>query len=144
MSHYKSEAWRQAKEREITERQSDVGAYVELSFYKDGGNWYADVPEHTQSQNQMVCGADALLERFAEGGNRVSVKMRTVAAPEDGPLGRPAIHLHRIMHDPYGATYVTRDFGWIPRPAWLCNVTETVLGEHPKDIWIYEISHGRV
>lgn len=42
----------------------------ELRFYKEGAEWFADVPEHTQAENRMVAGADVLIESFANGGMR--------------------------------------------------------------------------
>lgn len=40
-----------------------------------------------------------------------------------------------------GATYLAKVKGrFMVRPAWLCNVTHTVLGEHPKTIYIHSIA----
>ena len=36
-----------------------------LRFFKQGTEWYADVPNHTLAQNRMVAGADTLLESMA-------------------------------------------------------------------------------
>ena len=58
------------------------------------------------------------------------------------------VRLHRIEHDPFGATYWASagdapdaprlSFAVLP-VAWLCNVTHDVFGEHPKDIYIHTI-----
>ena len=34
-------------------------------FFKLDSRWYADVPGHTLAENEMVCGADSLLEEMA-------------------------------------------------------------------------------
>ena len=33
-------------------------------FFKLNSRWYADVPNHTLEENEMVCGADTLLEEI--------------------------------------------------------------------------------
>ena len=58
------------------------------------------------------------------------------------------IRLHRIEHAPFGATYWVSSgnapdapriaFAALP-VAWLCNVTHSVFGEHPRDIYIHSI-----
>ena len=110
----------------------------ELRFYKDGDGWFADVAGHTQSQNRMVAGADKLIERFAGGRDEVRVLLSADISDPD----EYQIKLHRIEHDFSGATYWVsggKRFATIP-VAWLCNVTHTVFGEHPKDIYIHSIA----
>ena len=34
-------------------------------FFKLDSRWYADVPGHTLAENEMVCGADSLLEEIS-------------------------------------------------------------------------------
>ena len=109
----------------------------ELRFYKDGDGWFADVAGHTQSQNRMVAGADKLIERFAAGKDEVRVLLSADISDPD----EYRIKLHRIEHDFCGATYWVSGgerFAAIP-VAWLCNVTHTVFGEHPKDIYIHSV-----
>ena len=74
----------------------------ELRFYKEDGDWYADVAEHTQAENRMVAGADALIESFARGGNEVRI---VLSADVDDP-NPYQIKLKRIEHDAWGATYL--------------------------------------
>ena len=95
----------------------------ELRFYKEDGEWYADVAEHTQAENRMVAGADALIESFARGGNEVRIVLSA-------------------DHDAWGATYLAHIKGFLlPRPAWLYNVTHTVFGgEHPRTIYIHSVA----
>ena len=125
-------------------RSSTSHRDLRLTFYREEGCWYADVPGHTQSQNQMVAGADRLIESFDSGRGRLKVVM---SSDVDDP--RPyLVRLHRIEHDPFGATYWASSgdapdaprisFATIP-VAWLCNVTHDVFGEHPRDIYIHAI-----
>ena len=110
-----------------------------LRFYKSGDGWFADVPQHTQAQNRMVAGADTLLESMAQGTSEVNV---VLSADIDDPDAYQ-IKMSRIEHDPWGATYLAKIKGCaLPRPAWLCNVTHTVFGEHPKTIYIHSVTVG--
>ena len=123
-----------------TERRTDVDTCVErksLRFYKQGEEWFADVDGHTQAQNQMVAGADTLLDSVANGGTEVTA---VLSSDMEHP-GKWIIHLHLVEHDRYGATYrvklaQTGDTSL----AWLCNVTHDVFGgEHPTDIYIHSL-----
>ena len=142
--HYQSKEWRERKEKELTERQTaDPQMMLTQRFLKDASGWYADVPEHTRSQNAMVAGADRFVEELAGGSDSVTVRFRTVEPPKgDGPKGKPLFTLRRIEHDAWGATYLVFGVGAMPVPAWVCNVTETVLGDHPKRIYIYGVEKG--
>ena len=124
-----------------TKRRTDVSTRVEcktLRFYKQGGEWFADVAGHTQAQNQMVAGADVLLENVSGGKSEVTmVYSSDLQQPKAWKL-----HLHLVEHDKYGATYRVKraqEEGW--SLAWLCNVTHDVFGgEHPQDIYIHSFS----
>ena len=147
-AHYRNEAWRKAKEQEIVDLQANPETLIELKFESDGNSWAAEVPEHTRAQNLMVAGADRVIEHFAEGDNEVTMGFRTVEPPKGkGPKGadgqplKPIFTMRRIEHDAWGATYLVFGLTAIPVPAWICNVTETVLGEHPKQILVYKIEH---
>ncbi len=117
---------------------------VTLVFYREEGAWYADVPGHTQAENRMVAGADRLIESFDQGGGRITVRLSADVAHPASYL----IRLHRIEHDPFGATYWVSSgnapdapriaFAALP-VAWLCTVTHSVFGEHPRDIFIHSI-----
>ena len=109
-----------------------------LRFYRDGTEWFADVPQHGQAENRMVAGADKLLEDISGGKDEVfAVFSADVENPDEWKL-----HLHLIEHDKFGATYSVKVAGQsILRAAWLCNVTHTVCGgEHPTDIYVHSIS----
>ena len=118
-----------------------------LRFFKQGTEWYADVPNHTLAQNRMVAGADTLLESMAHGGREVCVCMS--ADVEDPDAYR--IKMKRIEHDPWGATYRVTDGNVGAAPsfrgplglpvAWLCNQTHRFIGgEHPSDIYVHSIT----
>ena len=150
-AHYESEAWRKAKEQEIVDYQSNPEALIELKFESDGHSWAAVVPEHTRAQNLMVAGADRVVNHFAQGDNEVTMFFRTVEPPkghgpkdERGELIKPIFTMRRIEHDACGATYLVFGLTAIPAPAWICNVTETVLGDHPKKIIVYKTEHRKV
>lgn len=112
----------------------------ELRFYKDAGNWYADVPQHTKAQNQMVAGADALLESVADGGSEV----KTVLSSDVKNPDKWLLKLHIVEHDKYGATYSVKANGRSGfRLAWICNVAHTVFGgEHPTEIFVHSITNN--
>lgn len=123
-----------------TDRRTDVSTRVErksLRFYRQGTEWFADVAGHTQAQNQMVAGADTLLDVMSDGGSEVKV---VLSADLDNP-DEWILHLHLVEHDKFGATYrVKRAKGDGSSLAWLCNVTHDVFGgEHPEDIYIHSI-----
>ena len=109
-----------------------------LRFYRSGTEWFADVPQHTKSENQMVAGADTLLEEFSNGSNEVFVVLSSdIPNPAEWKL-----HLHLVEHDKFGATYKVKAAGQDgTQLAWLCNVMHTVFGgEHPTDIYIHSIT----
>ena len=111
-----------------TERKS-------LRFYRSGAKWFADVPQHTKAENQMVAGADTLLEEVSGGAGEVFV----VLSSDIPNPGEWKLHLHIVEHDKYGATYRVKAAGRDgTQLAWLCNVMHTVFGgEHPTDIYIH-------
>ena len=114
-----------------TERKS-------LRFYRSGTEWFADVPQHTKAENQMVAGADTLLDQVSNGADEVFV----VLSSDIPNPGEWKLHLHLVEHDKYGATYKVKAAGQDgTQLAWLCNVTHTVFGgEHPTDIYIHSIT----
>ena len=123
-----------------TDRRADVSTRVErksLRFYKQGTEWFADVAGHTQAQNQMVAGADTLLDAMSDGGSEVKVVLSSDLEHPDEWM----IHLHLVEHDKFGATYrVKRAKEGGSSLAWLCNVTHDVFGgEHPEDIYVHSI-----
>ena len=104
----------------------------EIRFYRSGTEWFADVPQHTKAENQMVAGADT---------HEVFVVLSSdIPNPDEWKL-----HLHIVEHDKFGATYKVKAAGQEGvQIAWLCNVMHTVFGgEHPTDIYIHSITAKR-
>lgn len=116
-----------------------------ITFLKDANGWYADM-EGTRQQNAMVSGADKMIEAVAGGKTHVEMAF---ASDTDNP-GDHILHLHRVEHDPFGATYrvlggttgeMPRFRGMLGLPlVWLCNQTHVFMdGEHPVDIYVKSI-----
>jgi hypothetical protein len=85
-------------------------------------------------ENEMVCGADSLLDEISRIVNYTEVTLDLDVIPSESPFAV----LHQIEHDSCGATYrVESQLG--TSLAWICNVTHDVLGEHPKRIYINSV-----
>ena len=114
-----------------------------IHFYEENGNWYADVSGHTKAENRMVAGSDKFLSslrRYNESaGDYLGDVFLGISTEKQAGY---YFKLSRIFHDKYGATYVVsknKDAYFdqrYPKLCWLCNVVHTVLGEHPKTIYI--------
>ena len=109
-----------------------------LKFFKYNNRWYADVPNHTMEENEMVAGADQLLsELCTKCGFHDSISLDIDIAPK-----QPLITLKMIEHDSCGATYSVKShmkFELDTKIVWICNVTHDVLGEHPEIIYINQM-----
>ena len=123
-----------------------------LRFFKQDGRWYADVPEHSLDENEMVLGADEMCEFLSRGKDSVTVEMETGLVLSIYEPKQYLLKLTMLEHDDEGATYSLSGYlfnemmdaamseGAAPSlTAWLCNVTHTVFGEHPEVIWITKI-----
>lgn len=119
---------------------------ISISFYKKRTCWYAEVPEHTESQNLMVSGADTMCEVLAQGHKRVTVE----AVGHEGGINIDGslLTLEKLEQSVYGATYAMyapdaegkRLPKGMPRECWLCNVTKTVFGgNHPRYIEVLSV-----
>lgn len=104
-----------------------------LRFFKLNNRWYADVPNHTLEENEMVSGSDDFLNACDKGTGKVMIEM------SEHPTGRDLCHLRMINHNQFGATYSVYGINLGVQHLWICNVTHDVFGEHPKDIYIQEI-----
>lgn len=139
MSHYLTSEEQVSKSREVLLAQSDPDFMITLTFHRDDRGWAAEVPSHTRSENAMVAGADIVIERMSQGDNTVDVKFRTI---ESETLGKPLVTLTRFMHrNGYGAEYWVRGATALPFPAYLCDVTHDITGEHPERLLVYAVSH---
>lgn len=109
---------------------------MNLRFYKKNNRWYADVPGHTEEENEMVCGADTFLDYVSKGKSEITINIQTT----------PSCHSRYayatcfvLKHNSEGATYqiVSGDDSIDGHTVWICNVTHDVLGEHPSYFFIH-------
>lgn len=120
----------------------------EVTFFKQDGKWYADVPNHTLEENEMVMGADIALELLSADYNAITLHL-TDEEPNDYQLA-----FKMTEHDEYGAYYAVSGplynlylnlFGdsqpeLLANTIWICNVTHDVFGEHPNTIYVTNIN----
>ena len=106
-----------------------------INFFKQNHKWYADIPNHSLEDNEMVFGSDQLLDLFANNKETVSLTLS-----DDLEAGDPIITLTRKDHDEDGAFYSVESSIFVDiLEIWICNVTHDVFGEHPEKIYIYKI-----
>jgi hypothetical protein len=122
-----------------------------LSFVKEDGIWYADLPEFltnglgTRANLMMVDGADTFLDHLSQNQNRITLLISSQpfrghqVRMEKIQTGLNQELLDLIGHAPvdYGAYYnVTRLNGkHYSHRLWLCPVTEYVFGGYPDFIY---------
>ena len=116
---------------------------AKVRFFKQDNKWYADIPNHTLEENEMVLGADTFLELICDGCSELTISL-TDAEPK-----KPLLTLHKTQHDDEGAWYDIYGFLYnqllatypeVPiNEVWICNVTHDVFGEHPEYLYITEI-----
>jgi hypothetical protein len=108
-------------------------------FYKDGMNWYIDLPAYLEQGGspgdlQMVDGADTMLD-FMSGGEG-DVMVQVSREPFEGS---EVLELTEKC-DPHigGAYYLLQTYQGqnINKRMWLCGVTEFVFGDLPERIYI--------
>lgn len=97
-----------------------------IKFYKENNRWYADVPNHTQADNEMVAGSDDFLEYISKGNSEICVNITDNAHDDHYAT------LYLLEHNEVGGTYIIRsnDSQIDKQQVWICNVTHDVLGEH--------------
>ena len=124
-----------------------------LRFFKQNNKWYADVPNHTLEENEMVMGADIALDYISDCKDELFITM-TTEVPEWNAL----LELKRKDHDDDGAYYTVTGMLFMDfmitcqeklsymgfpdsmRPEiWICNVTHDVFGEHPEHIYVLKV-----
>ena len=109
-------------------------------FYKEEGYWYADIPAHTKEENEMVDGADLLLDTLA---GSLCDEITLTITNGIGLFRRGEIVLQRKSHDEIGADYEIIDGRYAKAHAligcrcWLCNVVHTLFHEHPERLVIF-------
>jgi hypothetical protein len=134
-----------------TKRQAPNTKVQVLSFVKENGIWYADLPEFleaglgSRANLMMVDGADTFLDLLAKGNTRITLQISS--QPFQGwqtkmhkiKIGLNSSLLQLIGHAPvdYGAYYkVTQMNGEAyNHQLWLCPVTEYVFGNYPLEIF---------
>jgi hypothetical protein len=111
-------------------------------FYKEGLNWYIDLPEWTGSKAdlEMVAGADNMLDYMAEGGDEVHAFIS-----EEEFEGADLLHLKSLAEDiGNGAYYLMKKYKGIDidLTMWLCDVTLFVFNnKFPEKIYICKIDN---
>jgi len=129
---------------------SDISSQA-LSFVKENGIWYADLPEFleqglgTKSNLMMVDGADTFLDLLSGKSSRVTLQIAAEPFPgwqakmEKFRRGLNSQLLSLIGHAPvdYGAYYKVTELHGKPfdHQLWLCPVTEYVFGQYPMKIY---------
>ena len=104
---------------------------TKVRFFKQDDKWYADVPNHSLEDNEMVMNSEIMLEMFANGTTEMTLTL------SDDDMSDAFITLRRKEHDWDGAWYTV--FGTDFEDVWICNVTHDVFGEHPETIYISNI-----
>ena len=104
--------------------------------------WYADVPNHTLAENEMVAGSDIFLEevdKMTDNDGEVHI-----TCSDNNEAGNFMAKLLMKNHNQFGATYIltgplAEKHHAVGFKLWICNVTHDVFGEHPKSIYISSI-----
>lgn len=99
-----------------------------ISFYKEADRWYADIPNISKEDCEMVQGADKFLERLSLGYDEVIIDF------SDWNNGNFIYKFHLLEHNEGGGTYTNGI-----ETFWLCNVTHDIFGEHPEILYINKI-----
>ena len=102
-----------------------------LRFYKENERWYADIPNVSKEDNEMVFGSDIFLEKISNGKTQIEIEF-TIDYPGNFIYG-----FSLIDHDEYGATYQSKINK--EETIWLCNVAHEIFIEHPMEIFITDI-----
>ena len=129
-----------------------------LSFYKEAGIWYADLPAFleaglgTKTNLMMVDGSDTFLDYISNNQGKATLKLST--EPFEGSeavLNKIRIGMNRGLLDNIGhaivddgAYYLVEKFkeNILNHQLWLCPVTEYVFeGGYPEKIYIKLINN---
>lgn len=118
-----------------------------ITFFKQNNKWYADVPNHTLEENEMVLGADVIINELASEASKI-----TLTFSDSFVFDYYILHLKRVQHDDEGAWYefdgplyatvmstLINELGTDENKIWICNVTHDVFGEHPEEMYLLDI-----
>lgn len=108
-------------------------------FYKEGLNWYVDLPEWTGSKSDliMIGGADTMLDILSNNGTEV---ITTIS--EEEFEGASKLEYQKLADDiGEGAYYLLASHGGVERnlSVFLCDVTLFVFGKFPQTIYILPV-----
>ena len=123
---------------------------TKLRFFKRDKKWYADVPNHTLEENEMIMGSDTALDLMSDNKDEIVLTL----SDEDDE--RSILTMTMKEHDSEGAYYTLSGFLYnkfldlfaldsstslsdITNEIWICNVTHDVFGCHPKNIYLLKI-----
>ena len=121
---------------------------TKLRFFKQDNKWYADVPNHTLDENEMV--ADTALDLIADNKNEVILTL----SDEDNKHSMLTMTIKE--HDSEGAYYTISGFLYnkfldlfdldsssvsfdITNEIWVCNVTHDVFDTYPNNIYVLNV-----
>lgn len=114
---------------EIMEEIPDLEKIV--VFYKKDGKWYADMPNHTEEENEMVLGSEDYLDEIADGMDKIAAVVTL-----DNPGEEAIAHFSLEEHDPEDGGFYHDDFG---NKIYICNVAHDIFGEHPGEFWVTRV-----
>lgn len=104
--------------------------------------WYADIPNHSLEENEMIAGSADFLEKV----NHLTDKNGEVivTCSDNNEAGTFIAKLLMKNHNQWGATHIltgpkAEKYNAVGFELWICNVTHDVLGEHPRSIYIHNI-----
>ena len=123
---------------------------AKLRFFKQDKKWYADVPNHTLDENEMVMGSDTVLDLMSDNKDKIVL---TLSDKDDK---HSILTMTMKEHDLEGAYYTLSGFLYnkfldlfasdpfivpfdITNEIWICNVTHDVFGSHPENIYLLKI-----
>jgi hypothetical protein len=110
---------------------------MDLTFVKENGRWYVDLPEFLESgagdkdDLEMVAGADTFCDELSDGGERLKVTIST------DPFQGADFSIKRINN----GRLVGRDYEAFKKHRyilnmWLCPVLLYVMGSYPDTVYI--------
>ena len=120
---------------------------TKLRFFKQDNKWYADIPNHTLDENEMVMGADTVLDLIADNKDEVILTL----SDEDNKHSMLTMTIKE--YDSEGAYYTISGFLYnkfldlfdldsssvsfdITNEVWVCNVTHDV---YPNNIYVLSV-----
>ncbi|MGL5690792.1 MAG: DUF6717 family protein [Bacteroidales bacterium] len=105
-----------------------------LPFYKKGDKWYALVEGKSEEDNEMVMGADKMLEYISDD-IYFELKLTPNVPLRDATLSK-------LTECDEGCTYLFKSFEEVDfgMEIWICDVTTFVFGEFPKTIKLERVA----